>query len=147
MIKYFVCIFFISLSLPFATSSVQAETFKLKCSVLRSNAGDKGVASEFLVDTSRKLVKHDCEDCPWQNTLYWGNDYIVLTNGKENMAYGENMFNQSTLTVIELENMTKYSVLIDKTTFIFIEVFKNNNNYTDGQFAPMFSVAQCTRGF
>ena len=145
MFKYFFVYSIVLITVLLASSKVHAETFNLKCAVLRSNFSEKGGVENYIVDLTRKIIRYNCEDCPWHRTLYWGDDYIVFINSDDNM--GTHTFYQSKLHIFQLESMIKYSVFINGDTFSFIDFAKYNEQYEDDAFAPIFNVMQCSRNF
>ena len=129
-----------------SVSVAQSESFKLTCTLIKGNSGaERGVSETYIVDKTRKQLKSDCEDCPWDRTLFWGN-YIVFVNSEENMGMLERFY-QSSLKILQLKSMVMYSVFINDDTFMFLDIFRNDETVLDDQFAPIFSVKQCRRGF
>ena len=122
-----------------------AETFKLTCVYKKGNSGAVlGESGTYIVDNNKKLIKYDCDDCPWNQTIYWGDDYIVTINAPSNMATSFLGFYQSTLSVLNLETMVKYGVTINEDTFSSYDLFKEFSDF-DG--TPTFAASECTRKF
>lgn len=135
----------------FFANMVNAETFQLNCQLVKGNSGSEiGTRHAYIVNTNTQQMKSDCENCPWGETLYWGDDFIVLTNAASNRSSRTgSRFVQSSLTVLKLDSMLRYDVMINKNTFLFFETLKKEILEQGDKFdvAPLFNISQCSRSF
>ena len=134
---------FMSICVFTSANYIYAETFKLTCVYKKGNTGAVlGEKHSYFIDSKKKLIRDDCTNCPWDQTIYWGDDYIVRINAKSNMVIGYRGFYQISLKVLNLETMVQYGVGINENTFTMFDALKEYSNF-DG--APNFAVAECTR--
>ena len=91
---------------------VHAETIEISCKSSKIQGVDK-----YLIDTKNKKVKSVCDNCPWYETLYWGDDYIVFHNHYNLSSLGK--FSQMGIKVLERDTLNMITAGVSRSDFIW----------------------------
>ena len=126
--------FIVAFFLLITASTARATDITITC-----NALHKDGQGSFIIDPISERMKHDCNNCDWMETLYWGDDYILTVNPKNNRSFGRNMFYHGSLYALNRNSMLMMMASISDDDFRLHGI--------DDKYVSTGSTARCVRGF